>query len=122
MLVICLPLVSLLLIVKCSTYRETLHYSKDEFVDRHLCNGNGNGTGGIMATVFAMAMGQEGSTATGNEDDHSINCNGTNGAMGKKQWGQGNGNGATEHSVCNGNGASINRVYIEAQNVENSGW
>jgi hypothetical protein len=54
MAVIGLPLVLLLLIVKCSNNHPTLQYRKDDdFVDIHSCNGNG-ATG---ATV-AMTMGQ----------------------------------------------------------------
>jgi hypothetical protein len=102
--VIYLPLVLLLLIVKCSNNHPTLQYRKDEFVDIHSCTGaqergqqdsdcNGNGNG---ATATAMI---DQSIATG-QRQCNCNCNGTGaGALGQQeqqeemamwQWGNGN--------------------------------
>jgi hypothetical protein len=65
--VIGLPLVLLLLIVKCSNNHPTLQYRKDDFVDIHSCNGNG------------AALGQQQlqwQWGNGDGDDRSIDCNG----------------------------------------------
>jgi hypothetical protein len=97
--VIYLPLVLLLLIVKCSNNHPTLQYRKDEFIDIHSCNGargmgqqqRGNGDGddrsidynGTMATAIAMAPGQ-GHWGRSNRSNRN--------AMGQWQWGKGNSN------------------------------
>jgi hypothetical protein len=116
--VIYLPLLLLLLIVKCSNNHPTLQYSKDEFVDIHSCTGaqergqqdsdcNGKGKG-------ARGMGQQ-QWGNGDAGDRSINCNDTGaGALGQEQQEQQKRNGAMamgqrrcDHRHCD---RSIDRV------------